>query len=367
MTKSSWLLLGGGLANALLALRLEKMSADYLIVERGPRLLGGQTWSCQLSDVEAVDLSFLTSLGDAQWPRYSVAFPDYTRVVESPYLTLRSEDLRRRLVEMIPSQKIRLNSQARDFSQKDFDHVVNATGFSESPKDCGFQKFVGWDLNFDRPHAVEHPLLMDATVDQKDGYRFFYLLPFNERRLLVEETRYSNFPEVDHADFTDGISEYLSERFSGHTWTRVREESGSLPIPWKMNPAAGKFGVEGGYFHPVSGYSLPYAVGTSRQLVEHVTSGLSVTEALAKIGAVQSKNRSYYLMLNRMMFLASPPSERRKIFERFYRLDDGLIRRFYAGHPTMMDKIRMLTGKPPVKVTDALRALSKREGRPVWN
>jgi lycopene beta-cyclase len=367
MNKSSWLLLGGGLANALLALRLEKISAEYLIVERGPRLLGGQTWSCQLSDVEAIDRSFLSSLADAQWPRYSVAFPDYERVIESHYLTIRSEELRRRLDEMIPRRKILLNAQAQDVSQKDFDHVVSATGFSAAAQDCGFQKFVGWDLNFQRPHGILQPLLMDATVRQKDGYRFFYLLPFDERHLLVEETRYSNFPEVDQVDFSDGLNEYLQDRFAGHTWTRMREESGSLPIPWKMNPPVGKFGVEGGYFHPSSGYSLPCAVRTSRQLVEHVSSGHEISEALAKIGKAQAKDRAYYLMLNRMMFLASPPLERRKIFERFYRLDEALIRRFYSGHPTAIDKIRMLTGKPPVKIADAWRVLSKREGRPVWN
>lgn len=367
MNKSSWLLLGGGLANALLALRLEKISAEYLIVERGSRLLGGQTWSCQLSDVDSVDRNFLSSLADAQWPRYSVAFPDYQRVIESPYLTIRSEDLRRRLDDMIPRRKVLLNSQAQDISQNDFDHVVNATGFSSSPRACGFQKFVGWDLRFDRPHGVKHPLLMDATVNQKDGYRFFYLLPFDDCHLLVEETRYSNFPEVDQIDFADGINEYLRERFAGHTWTPVREESGSLPIPWEMNPPIGKFGVEGGYFHPSSGYSLPCAVRTSRQLVEQVSAGLSVSEALVKIGAAQNKDRAYYLMLNRMMFLASPPHERRKIFERFYRLDESLIRRFYSGQPTAIDKIRMLTGKPPVKIADAWRVLSKREGRPVWN
>jgi lycopene beta-cyclase len=34
--------------------------------------------------------------------------------------------------------------------------------------------------------------------------------------------------------------------------------------------------------------------------------------------------------------------------QRFYGLDAKLVARFYASHSTVFDKVRILTGKPPV-------------------
>ena len=62
-------------------------------------------------------------------------------------------------------------------------------------------------------------------------------------------------------------------------------------------------------------------------------------------------------MLDKMLFKAAEPAERYRILERFYRLDPGLIGRFYAGRSTMSDKARLLMGKPPVPVGRALGAI----------
>jgi lycopene beta-cyclase len=64
-------------------------------------------------------------------------------------------------------------------------------------------------------------------------------------------------------------------------------------------------------------------------------------------------------MLDTMLFRAAEPEERYRVLERFYRLDPGLIGRFYAGTSTMKDKARVLVGKPPVPIGRAVRALMR--------
>ena len=59
-----------------------------------------------------------------------------------------------------------------------------------------------------------------------------------------------------------------------------------------------------------------------------------------------------------MLFGAAEPAKRYRIFQRFYRLPQPLIERFYAGRSTAGDKIRILAGKPPVPVTRAVQALA---------
>ena len=58
--------------------------------------------------------------------------------------------------------------------------------------DLGWQKFVGREVRLAAPHGLERPIVMDACVDQQDGYRFVYCLPFAQDRLLIEDTYYSH-------------------------------------------------------------------------------------------------------------------------------------------------------------------------------
>jgi lycopene beta-cyclase len=43
--------------------------------------------------------------------------------------------------------------------------------------------------------------------------------------------------------------------------------------------------------------------------------------------------------------------------QRFYGLPEDLIARFYAGKLTLTDRLRILSGKPPVPVLAALQAI----------
>jgi lycopene beta-cyclase len=57
------------------------------------------------------------------------------------------------------------------------------------------------------------------------------------------------------------------------------------------------------------------------------------------------------------LFRAAEPQARYRVLERFYGLSEGLIARFYAGHSTLLDKMRVLAGKPPVPIGRAIRAI----------
>ena len=66
----------------------------------------------------------------------------------------------------------------------------------------------------------------------------------------------------------------------------------------------------------------------------------------------------FYRLLGAMLFGAAEPHERFRVFERFYRLPQRLIERFYAARSTPLDKARILAGRPPVRVSRALAAIA---------
>ena len=352
--QQTWNLIGGGLANCLLALRLEAEGIPFLLFERSSQLAGNHTWSFHENDLDREDLRFLEPLVSHSWNGYDVHFPNYSRHFQSSYFSLRSEDLRAAVQRQVPAHKIRLNSTVEDLTADGLS--IDARGFTSQPLFCGWQKFVGWDVVFEAPHGLKKPVIMDAAVEQRDGYRFIYLLPLDSHTLLVEDTRYSLDPGIDESEFDSCLCQYIDSRWSS-PWVILRKEKAALPIPLRSPSWRGRFGVAGGFFHPVTGYSLPYALRVSRELIALVQGGQSVADAWWVLHKRHSRHQNYYLALNRMLFLAAPPDQRWRIFDRFYRLDEGLIQRFYAGQSSAWDKIRLLSGRPPVRVDSAIRAL----------
>jgi lycopene beta-cyclase len=187
--------------------------------------------------------------------------------------------------------------------------------------------------------------------------------------MLVEDTYYSDTPDLDVPKLGGRIADYVAKR----RWQPEeieREESGVLPVAiggdfggfWRVGGArVAKFGMRGGFFHPTTGYSLPDAVRTASLLAKQrdMTGGVlhNVFEAYA---AQLWKKRDFYRSLNTLLFRAAEPDGRYKVLERFYRLDPALITRFYAGQSSMFDRVRILSGKPPVPVGKAVSALKQR-------
>jgi lycopene beta-cyclase len=69
----------------------------------------------------------------------------------------------------------------------------------------------------------------------------------------------------------------------------------------------------------------------------------------------------FYRMLNRMLFRGADGTDRYKILQRFYKLNPGLIERFYAGNTTIGDMARILTGKPPIPIGRAIKAIRSKK------
>jgi len=61
----------------------------------------------------------------------------------------------------------------------------------------------------------------------------------------------------------------------------------------------------------------------------------------------QAKQMEFAFRLNRMLFRWFEPDQRYRVLERFYRLPEAIVRRFYALELTAWDRARMLVGRPP--------------------
>ena len=200
-----------------------------------------------------------------------------------------------------------------------------------------------------------------------DGYRFFYCLPYTETEVLIEDTYYSPERELDVVEAERQVRAYAEAR--GWTIKSVRNnESGCLPIVLAgdsdvFDPGpddAAPCGLRAGLFHPTTGYSLPDAVKLAKAISQEPTLTTSaVKQRTHELVRSLWKQREFYRLLNRLLFVAAKEDERRDVMQRFYRLQRPLIERFYAGRSTMRDKFRVLSGKPPIPIINGLRVLSE--------
>lgn len=368
-------LVGGGLANLLLAWRLVDLRPEttFLLVEQGPALGGNHTWSCHGTDLEPTSREWVSRLARASWSDSEVRFPRFARTIAGSYHSIDSTDLATRVTARF-GDRILVNTAAHQVSPSTVElsdgrviragAVIDGRGWDPRVRVAvGYQRFFGLELRLTSPHGLTTPLLMDATVPQEGGFRFIYVLPLGPDVVLVEDTVYSDQPSDDETESRRAIGRYLTNR--GWTVeTELRQERGALPIPLAGSIEAllashetgvPTIGVRAGLMHPTTGYSLPSAVRTAELIAKSPT----LTSA-ALLGPVTALTRAafqrqrFLRMLNRLLFRAAEPADRYRVLQKFYQLPAPTIARFYADHLTMTDKIRILTGRPPVSVRRAL-------------
>lgn len=373
-------ILGGGLAGGLIALALaaRRPGLNLMLIERGERLGGNHVWSFFASDLPPGGAELVEPLIAARWDGgYDVRFPAYTRSLRTPYRSVTSERFDAVLRARLGEEAIVCGEVAQagpghvvlaDGRRIAAHGVIDARGAAHLPHlRGGWQKFVGQMLRTGQPHGLARPVVMDATVAQVDGYRFVYALPFAADQVFVEDTYYSDSPELDVAALRGRIGDWAAAQ-GWRVAEVLSEETGVLPVVARGDHAAFRAeidhgvalaGVRAGLFQPLTSYSLPDAVRFALALADSKDLSGTGLAALSRAWAERHWRRAaFYRMLAAMLLGAAPEGERWRVMQRFYRLPEGLVERFYAGGSTMMDKARILAGKPPVPLAAALRAMA---------
>jgi len=242
------------------------------------------------------------------------------------------------------------------------DLVIDSRGPTTQSQESfhgGYQKFWGFEFELDTDWPDTNPIVMDDAVDQSDGFRFFYVLPFTPRRVMIEDTRFSNTTDLDRGECLRRVEAYCKSR--GVTVGRIiREENGVLPMPidHRHRPEveqdlsrAIRGGYAGGWFHAATGYSFPLAA-VFAQTVASVSSSAdrdgALREQLQSLAGRQSFQASFGRFLNRLLFELVRPTSRYQIFQRFYRvLSEDRISRFYSHRFRRSDAARIVIGMPP--------------------
>ncbi len=379
--------LGGGLAGGLIALALARLRPELrvLVLERDDRLGGNHVWSFFATDLPEGGTALVEPLIAARWDDYEVRFPRGRRQLRTPYHSITSARLDAAVRSALPADAVLCGCEIADVTANritlgdgrmiEAGAVIDARGSAGLPHMAGgWQKFLGQLVRTAEPHGLERPIVMDGTVAQHDGYRFVYCLPFSANEVFVEDTYYADGPEVDAPLLRERIAAYCAD--AGWQVAEILgEESGCLPVvgsgDWEAfravheRPDVALAGVRAGLLHPLTGYSFPLALAFALDLARQKdVSGRALAVWSRGWAGQHWRAGGFYRMLTKMLFATAAPHLRYVVLQRFYRLNAALIERFYAGKSTLADRLRVLTGKPPVPFFKAIATVL---GEPALN
>lgn len=384
-------IVGGGLSGGLIALAAAQAEPDFDIrlIESGDTLGGNHRWSWFDSDLDEAGTALLAPFRTARWNQgYEVRFPAYTRELRAGYNSLASSDfdatLRRELTQgTVIAGRAVAQLDAGGVTLADGERiaarvVVDCRGVTQAPGlEGGWQVFMGRHLRTDRPHGVTQPIIMDADVQQHGAYRFVYVLPLGTNALFVEDTYYQDAPHLDRAALGSRLDVYCRQ----HGWDGkvLGDETGVLPVitggdfrafqQAHRTPGVAVAGARGGFAHPLTSYTLPQATAVAKLVASNARlTGDQLAALLETAAQLHWQRTGFYRLLGSMLFGAAKPDDRYRIFERFYRLRQPLVERFYGARSTLTDRLRILSGRPPVPVGRAISALlSKRNSLTIEN
>ncbi len=386
-------IVGGGLSGGLIALALHRLAPDcrFQVIEAGETLGGNHRWSWFESDLDEAGTALLGEFELNRWNAgYEIAFPRYARKLDTGYRSLSSDEFHRRLVEVMPTDTVRLDTRVADLdadgvtladgTRIDARAVIDCRTFKPSDKLAGgWQVFLGQHIKCEEPHGLTRPVIMDARVDQLaphgngSAYRFVYVLPLTEDEVFVEDTYYADKPRMDKSVLRARTQDYARR----NSWKGevIGEETGILPVVTggdfaaaqdaQRIPGVAMAGTRGGFTHPLTSYTLPFAARMANAIATRMRDNPQTTgEELAALCDSRAdahwQRTGFYRMLGRMLFEAAQPDKRVNVFQHFYGLDGALVERFYAARSSWTDRIRILSGRPPVAVPRAIRALLSR-------
>jgi lycopene beta-cyclase len=205
------------------------------------------------------------------------------------------------------------------------------------------QHFLGWEIR--TKSAIDEPeiaTLMDFRVDQSRGLHFIYVLPFSDRRLLIESTMISKHLE-DKDWYRQAIKQWLQDQ-NIEIEEKLREEIGIIPmqtvIPVDTDIAS--IGAASGAIRLSSGYAFTGIQAQIGQLAQNISVGnYSVPAPISPTLIRMDK------IYNRVL-MAQPELGVTMMMKTARALDADGFARFMLGCATIVDWSRVILAMPKI-------------------
>lgn len=377
--RTDYAILGGGAAGLSLALALVRSPLkdhSILIVEKDAKDTNDRTW-CFWADAP----SPLDGIAARIWPRLRFRDETLDRTFElSPfrYEMVRGVDFYRSAREELgqynvtflrgagevedgpEAARVRVNGENWEAAWA-FDSRMRPDDLLPDPSRYTYlkQHFTGWEVEAQSPvFDPQTVTLFDLRTPQVGGVTFFYVLPFNERRALVEYTLFS--PQVLPSEaYEAALQSYLEGVLGAADYRLLSQERGVIPMtdhpfPRRLGEHLMAIGTRGGRVKPSTGYAFARIQRDSQAIVD----SLVRTAQPFAIRSDPLRYRFHDAVL--LEVIAREPERGRAILSAIFgRNPIQVVLRFLDDRSSLRDDLRVIAANRP-------RPFLRAAGRWLW-
>lgn len=350
MLEKPIIIVGGGLWGSLLAIRLKQRhpGVNFKLYEATSTLGEGLSLSFHQTDLSPESMKWLKPFITHQWKKFQVEFPRFHKSIDDTYCTIHSQDFDKKLKEELAQANVVFNHDISLEEALTEGAYVIETRNQGYFKAQGYQKSLALQVRVSGHHGLTIPMTVDATVEQKSGFRYLQYLPLDESTLLVKDIRYSVSPALYDQYFEEDILCDMKLRGWEPAEVLSREHDfRKVPLEEFMPQTAGRVIRLEGFYHDTTGEVLPDAVRLIDRMVQTSFRYGELTEVVKTYQMERSSKKKVMRSLNRLLYQQTTPCHGRYQFmQLLYQMPQQMRHKFYAGDLEMMDIVKAVMGKP---------------------
>ncbi len=353
MKEFDYVIIGGGCAGLSLAYELEindKLKDKTLaIIEIREEYKRDKTWSFW----KVFDHNFEDCVIKS-WNNFTINTPDsfielYNK--NFPYQSIDSGKFYKKI-----NSKLSTNSNISFFKNIDEINTDNSFIFNSVFKENLdesklWQHFQGIEIETSKDMFDDEIInLMDFNCDQRNYVHFFYTLPFDKKRALIETTWLSDLKNNNLKDYNLQLENYIKNNLGIKDYKINFIENGAIPLfypKFKNENKIINIGSAGGMTRLSTGYTFLNIQEHSKYLVKNI-------ENIRKIKTFDLGKKYHFLDKVFLKVLKKYPEKMPTIFFDMFKTSSNNIIKFLSNKSNIFEDINIISKMPKLIFIKAL-------------
>ena len=345
MRDFDYIIIGGGCAGLSLAYELEinnKIDNKSLaIIEPRENYERDKTWSFWRVIPHNFEDCVIKS-----WKDFSINISNKTNYIncsKTPYQTIDSGLFYKKIINKLKKNKnIYFLKTIEDLNtSKSF--IFNSLPNIKNKKDNLWQHFGGIEIEVEKKMFDSEILnLMDFDCDQKNSVHFFYTLPFNANRALIETTWLSNMTDETEKNYDEQLTNYIKNKLNIKDYKILYKEMGKIPLFYpsivkKDNEIS--IGTAGGMTRLSTGYTFLNIQDHSKYICKNF-------ESIIKVKNFKVNKKYIFLDNIFLKVLYKHPKLMPEIFYNMFTANSEKVIKFLSNKSNFIEDIHIIMKMP---------------------
>ena len=345
MKEFDYVIIGGGCAGLSLAYELEihsKLSNKTMaIIEPREKYKRDKTWSFW----KTFDHNFNDCV-IKNWNNFSINTASNShelRSEEFPYQSIDSGKFYNKINSKLSKNKNISFFKNQNEINSENSIVFNSVFEGETDKSKLWQHFQGVEIETPSNIFDDGILnLMDFNCDQKNNVHFFYTLPFNKNRALIETTWLSNLENHSLMDYDYQLENYIKNNLGIKNYKINFTEKGAIPLfrnLFKNGKTKINIGSAGGMTRLSTGYTFLNIQEHSRYIRCNI-------ENIKKAKIFTLGNKYEFLDNIFLRVLEKNPEKMSNIFFNMFKAPPNTVINFLSNKSNILQDLNIISKMP---------------------